>query len=152
MEDVPPHVSQPATQTPEAVTSQAASIGGFHAHQAAIATVFQQHIGPLPPPDELAAFGRIQADFPERILRMAEENGADERLRLQREQVQQYRIDMTGRILGFTFAISALATSVWLCLAGHDWAGGSIGAAAVAGTVIALVSGRAGQAGGKKPG
>lgn len=32
--------------------------------------------GPLPDPGELAGYGRVQDDFPERIMRMAEQNQA----------------------------------------------------------------------------
>ncbi|GCE82209.1 hypothetical protein [Komagataeibacter diospyri] len=136
----------PSTRTPDKVTANVGPITGHPLLGIPGATaVFQKHSGPLPPASELAAYGSVQADMPERILRMAEQNSEDERLRLQREQLQRFWLDMTGRILGFLFAVGALISGIILCLNGHDWAGGSIGAAAVGGTVMALITGKYAQ-------
>ncbi|GBQ44416.1 hypothetical protein [Komagataeibacter europaeus] len=139
-------LQNPSPQTPDKVTANVGPIAGHPLLGVAGATaVFQQHSGPLPTASELAAYGAVQSDMPERILRMAEQNAADERFRLQREQTQRFWMDMTGRLLGFIFAMGALISGVILCLNGHDAAGGSIGAAAVGGTVLALITGKSVQ-------
>ena len=107
---------------------------------------FQSHTGPLPLASELAAYDKIQPDLVNRIVCMAEANGQSEREQIKAAQRSYFWLNLVGKFFGFVFALSSLAATVWLCLNGHDAVGGSIGVAAVGGTVAALISGKATRA------
>ncbi|OAG75961.1 hypothetical protein Amal_01731 [Acetobacter malorum] len=139
----------PAHQTkqPDSVRAQIGGVsvgqGGTHS----IAQVsFQSHTGPLPAASELAAYDKIKPDLVERILCMAEANAESERQQAEREQKNFFTLNITGRILGFLFALSSLAATVWLAINGHDKVAIAIGVAAVGGTVAALITGRINKA------
>lgn len=110
---------------------------------------FQSHTGPLPAASELAAYDKIKPDLVERILCMAEANAESERKQAEREQKNFFFLNITGRVLGFLFALSSLAATVWLALDGHDKVAIAIGVAAVGGTVAALITGRINKANAK---
>lgn len=77
--------------------------------------------GPLPPASELAGYKKVQADAPERIMRMAEE-----------EQKHRHEIDcrmlkagraesLLGQVLAFVIVLAFLASAVYLAMQGHEW-------------------------------
>ncbi|KFL87859.1 hypothetical protein AmDm5_1861 [Acetobacter malorum] len=94
----------------------------------------------------MAAYDKIKPDLVERILCMAEANAESERQQAEREQKNFFTLNITGRILGFLFALSSLAATVWLAINGHDKVAIAIGVAAVGGTVAALITGRINKA------
>ncbi|OUI91428.1 hypothetical protein HK17_11585 [Acetobacter indonesiensis] len=71
---------------------------------------------------------------------MAEANAKTERNQAEKEQHNYFILNITGRVLGFIFALSSLAATVWLSLNNHDTVAGAIGVAAVGGTVAALIT------------
>jgi len=103
----------------------------------------QAHTGPLPPAAEMAAYADIDPAIPMRIIAMAEANAAAERHSIDRAQTLQFRENMVGRVLAFIFAMTGLIVALLMARSGHDGAAATIGGAVVAGTVVALVTGRA---------
>ena len=65
------------------------------------------HIGPLPLPDTLTAYGNVDPTFPERIMRMAEENASIERLTTRRSQTYLLVDTIISRTVALIFAGSA---------------------------------------------
>lgn len=139
----PEHHPIPTNNQPDTLRVNLGGMAQGPTEQRAIAQfAFQSHTGPLPPASELAAYDRIQPDLVNRIVCMAEANGQSEREQIKAAQRSYFWLNLAGRIFGFAFALSALGATVWLCLKGHDAVGGSIGVAAVGGTVAALISGK----------
>ncbi|QHM91978.1 hypothetical protein [Acetobacter pasteurianus] len=68
----------------------------------------------LPNAEELAAFGKIDASFPERLLAMTEQNAETERTAKLQAQKLQWRESIISRLLGFTFSVGALLTILLL--------------------------------------
>ncbi|MGF1275542.1 DUF2335 domain-containing protein [Acetobacter pasteurianus] len=146
---MPSNLEHPADKTkqPDSVRAQ---IGGVNVGQNATHSItqlaFQSHIGPLPAASELAAYDKIKPDLVERILCMAEANAESERKQAEKEQKNFFILNITGRVLGFLFALSSLAITAWLALEGHDKVALAIGVAAVGGTVAALITGHINKA------
>lgn len=85
--------------------------------------------GPLPPPQWMEAYARIDPTFPERVFAMAEKN-ADHRRNLEQFVTRRNsrRADW-GVVCGFVIAVSGLTAAVVTTLQGHDAVGGVIGGA-----------------------
>lgn len=101
-----------------------------------VQTVSTNYIGPLPPPDMLEHYGRIQPGLVERILCMTEDEA-----RHRRDLEQRLIRDMSaekrrGQWLGCGVALAALGVSVFALWQGHEWAAAAIGTT----TVIGLAS------------
>ena len=98
--------------------------------------------GPLPPPGTLEAFGKINATFPDRIMRMAEENAATERLTAIRAQTFQLTEEVLGRILGFAFASASALGAVYLAVQGHETVASVLFGGTATVVTVALIKGR----------
>jgi uncharacterized membrane protein len=99
--------------------------------------------GPLPPPDALAGYGRIDPTFPERIVRLAEEEAQHRRrsetvaLDAEANDARAARVERRiGQVLGFVLAVLFLIAGVWLTLAGHP----TVGAVVLGTTMVSLVT------------
>lgn len=94
--------------------------------------------GPLPHPDDLGAFGTISADFPDRIVKMAE-----------REQLHRHRVDdrndrdrLLGVVCAFVLALLGLVGAFVLVLKGHSVEGSVLGGATLVMLVGTFIQGR----------
>lgn len=76
--------------------------------------------GPIPPPQMLEQYGRIQKDLPERILAMAERQ-SQHRINLERLIVRgdSYRATM-GLLFAFVIALTALVGGFYLVSIGME--------------------------------
>lgn len=68
--------------------------------------------GPLPPPEIFEGYKQIQADFPERILKMAE-----------REQISNHRHIYVGQFSAFIIGLILIIGGILLIFSGHNLAG-----------------------------
>jgi uncharacterized membrane protein len=77
--------------------------------------------GPIPPPELLAAYSRINPDLPDRIIGWVEQQ-RDHRQARERETTQgeQWRLGF-GQILGFVVAMSSLGGAVWIQAISGSW-------------------------------
>jgi uncharacterized membrane protein len=102
-------------------------------------TTFALTTGPIPPPEQLAAYDQIVPGAANRILTMAEheQNG---RLSILTAQVRQ---SARGQWMAFTLALCFLAASVWVTLAGSPIVGGVLGGTTVVGIVAMFITGQA---------
>jgi uncharacterized membrane protein len=99
----------------------------------------------LPPPDVLERYKQIAADFPERLLAMAEK---DLRLRRQMEmesQRAQFADRKLGQIFGFAIGLVAILAGSVTAVQGAEWAGLGIGGGGVIGLVSVFVLGKRGK-------
>ncbi|MCI1437055.1 MAG: DUF2335 domain-containing protein [Acetobacter indonesiensis] len=139
----PDHQKIPTNNHPDALRM---SMGGIVQPQSGTQTIaqfaIQHHTGPLPPASELAAYDKIKPDLVERILCMAEANGASEREQIRIEQRNYFWLNLVGRIFGFIFALAGLGATIWLCINGYEEAGAAIGGGVALGTVASLITGK----------
>lgn len=82
--------------------------------------------GPLPAPEDFAAYKNVVPDAPERILAMAEKQ---QQHRIETEQKivdSNIKSSLRGQVLGAIMAIICLLCCVYLGIHGHDVLAGSI--------------------------
>lgn len=91
--------------------------------------------GPLPDPEMLLRYKEVHADFPERILQMAEKS-AESRIELQHKKLDgQIKIQSRGQHYALIIGIVALLTASGLTYLGHEIAGSIIGVGGIAGLI-----------------
>jgi len=109
--------------------------------------------GPLPAPEQLAGYNAVHPGTAERIIRMAEQEGAHLREREMLETkayVRQYeteewkakanvRLHHIGQALAFVFAIVCVVAAYNLAMADHDEVAGILGGATLAAIVVAFL-------------
>ena len=86
---------------------------------------------PFPPPELLEKYKEIDPSFPERILKMVEE-----------EQKHRHKITSRGQIFALIIGIGGLFTTLILGLWGNPWVAGAIGFASLATLVGAFLESR----------
>lgn len=117
---------------------------GYSAH-----IVKQQHSGPIPAPEILAAYERLTPGLAERIVKMAEDE-AHHRRKTESEIIalQQYdqkayrRSELFGQIFALAIGLGALVGSVVAAVHGQQIAASFIGTSGVTGLVSAFIIGR----------
>lgn len=102
----------------------------------------RQWEGPLPPPDQLAKFSECVPNGADRVMRMAEDEGAHTRYVQTRSMWGSMAIVLLGQLFAITFAGSALYGAYCLAMAGHDWVAGAMCGGGLAPVVLAFISGR----------
>ncbi|QNT79283.1 DUF2335 domain-containing protein [Entomobacter blattae] len=91
--------------------------------------------GPIPPPEIMAGYGKINKSFPDRIMKMAERNRED-RIELYKKDLEKHYFANNLRVIAFTFIILvAIAAVVILVIFNHE------AAAAIIGTITSLGGG-----------
>lgn len=100
------------------------------------------HIGLVPAPQALAGYGQINPSFPDRIVKMAEENARTARKTAERAQTFALAERLVARPLGLAFALGAVSLSAYLALHGHDGVAGVIGGTTVVAVTVALIAGK----------
>ncbi|MBF0538240.1 MAG: DUF2335 domain-containing protein [Nitrospirae bacterium] len=105
--------------------------------------------GPIPPPDILKRYGELSSDFPERIIKMAEEEAIHahdmerERLRLDEKSLDSDVAERKrGQHYGLIIGLSGLASAIACIILGSAAVGGIIGGTTVGGLVTVFVIGR----------
>lgn len=82
--------------------------------------------GPLPKPEDFAAYRKAVPDAPERILQMAERQQAH-RIESERRIISaRNKESLLGLILGAFIVFSCIGAAIFLGLHGHDWLAGII--------------------------
>jgi len=106
------------------------------------------HSGPLPEPAELAAFGQISSDFPERIVRMAEQE-QQHRFEVQKQELAREelvaRINGRNSLLGLIISlvvVAAVMAAVVLCAYYHQpWPASILGGGGLCAVVATIICG-----------
>ena|ERR1700730_2348918 len=109
----------------------------------------QRFFGPIPPPEVLAGYDRVQPGFASRIIAMAETEN-NHRREMERSivrgglasQDRQFSEARVGQICAAMITIAALGLGCYTALNGHDVTGGVLGASGVGGIVTTFVLGR----------
>jgi uncharacterized membrane protein len=82
--------------------------------QASLTIQAAQFSGPLPPPALLEHYNKVHPGAADRIIRMAEEQGAHRREMEKLELKADNAIQTRGPILGFILAMTAVLGGIWL--------------------------------------
>lgn len=102
-----------------------------HEQKTNIVASVQQYSGPLPPASELAAYKKVMADAPERIIAMAEKE-QNHRHNYDVRILNAGRIEsLLGQIFAFVIVLAFLAASIYLAMNNHEW---------VAVTIIGIIA------------
>jgi uncharacterized membrane protein len=97
--------------------------------------------GPIPPPEQLAAYDQIVPGAANRMLTMAE---TEQRNRTAIVSAQIRQSDR-AQWLAFALALCFLGACVCVTLAGWPWVGGILGGSTVVGVVTIFITGQAQQ-------
>lgn len=100
------------------------------------------HSGPLPAPEDLAAYGRVMADAPDRIVGMAEREAAHRQSRdmwLVRSKAIQ---PLLGTLSGLAIGITTILSGAAVAMSGHEWTGLGVIVAGLASLVGVFVTGK----------
>lgn len=90
------------------------------------AKMSQTYRGPLPAPEDFAAYKTTLASAPERILVMAEKE-QEHRHIVEKDILQKKgRENLLGQILGFILVLTCLGIATFLGVEGHDVLAGTI--------------------------
>jgi uncharacterized membrane protein len=92
---------------------------------------------PLPPPEVLAKYAKIDPQLMDRFVKLYEEKLAHRR-KVELARVANERI---GIFCGLMVALSGVAAAVYISMIGHPWSGTVIGVADLAGLVGVFVYG-----------
>jgi uncharacterized membrane protein len=83
--------------------------------------------GPLPPPEILQQYQQIQADFPERILRLTEGEAAHRR-EITRTALRWDGIEtFLGQAFALVVCLASLLRSCFMCFLGHRYCSSFVG-------------------------
>lgn len=101
--------------------------------------------GPLPAPEDLAAYNQIIPDGADRIMKMAEQQSAH-RISLENTVINsQQKQSSRGQIFGLIIGLSGLGLATFAAIQGQPAFGGVIGGTTLVSLVGAFVYGRRGQ-------
>lgn len=102
----------------------------------------QSWVGPLPRPEDLAAFGQIDKSLPDRIMKLAEENNRANIVHRSDTLRSAAEKDHSGQWLGFWLAIATIATSGIVTGLGYEVYGSILGGSTLVSLVTVFITGR----------
>jgi len=82
----------------------------------------QTFSGPLPHPELLNKYGEIKPDFPERIVKMAENHNAADIRTKDRFSFAMSFAAISGTVFSFLLGISGVGAGIWLAQIGYSGA------------------------------
>lgn len=107
------------------------------------------HRGPLPHPDTLKGYSEIDPAFPQRILKMAEDEQSHrhemerQALQAQKDDLKRDRLEARlGQVFALVIGLAAIVGGVVAAVKGAQWSGSIIGGGGVIGLVTVFVKGR----------
>lgn len=106
-----------------------------------MAARMEAYAGPLPRPEELEKFGKIDASFPERIFRMAEQEAAHRHTLENKIVGGSLDIARRGQAFAFIVALVGIGVAVGMAYLGGAWAGAVVAGGSLATIVTAFVTG-----------
>ena len=102
--------------------------------------------GPLPAPDDLAAYNAIVPNGADRIMKMAENQSAH-RIKLEDHVIRSQQGAVTrGQFFGFIIGLVGLCLAAYVGISGQPVLGGTLGSATLVSLVWAFVTGKQEQA------
>lgn len=160
--EIDPHLTEKANQEPiEGLLERLAEKEPQFATAITRYIVSQKvHHGPMPSPEDIRAYSMVQADFPERMMVMAENaqkskaRHADKLLELKEREIKlnETQLSTMGKaqqrdafnqtlslLLAFAVVLACIGSSVFLAINGKDILAGVIGGGTVVGIVAAFL-------------
>ena len=98
-------------------------------------------LGPLPSPEVMAGYARLDPDLPGRITQMAEEEGRHRRWMEQNGLRWEYRERLMGLVIGGLVSALIIGCATYTALQGQPIAGGVIGTGGIVGIAAVFVYG-----------
>ena len=98
--------------------------------------------GPLPNPEALEHYGRIDESFPARVIAMAERQALHRQENETRRAKAASRDSLLGIVAGLLIALAGLGVCAYLAMHGHDEVAGIIGGSTLLGMVTVFVVGK----------
>lgn len=103
---------------------------------------FSQYLGPIPPPEMLQSYAAINSTFPERIIKMAEEQ-QQHRMFLEKQVIpKRESLNSRGQIFAFIIGIFGLSCGTYCIIKGQPVAGVTIGGTIIVSLVTAFLYGK----------
>jgi uncharacterized membrane protein len=100
------------------------------------------HLGPLPPPAQLAEYEAIYPGAARAIFELAEQNAAHTR-EMELRAIKLQRLDvLLARLLPFALVLAFLSVSVVMGIFANPWVGGAGLFGAMAYVLVAYLTGR----------
>lgn len=101
--------------------------------------------GPIPPADELAKYGQIIPNGPDRIVTMAEDQQKHRHKQEDRVIRGNVRSQTLGTIFGFIFGMTGMILGYLLVSNGKDASGLTALIGSMVALIVAFIRGRSGQ-------
>jgi uncharacterized membrane protein len=102
--------------------------------------IIRQYNGPIPPPADLKELQAISADFPERVMRIAEAHAKADILRKNRDSLANLIIPMMGQIITFLLGLAGIGGCILLSRAGYEAGGIAAIVASFSPMIVAALS------------
>jgi uncharacterized membrane protein len=96
--------------------------------------------GPLPHPEILRQFGSVDQSYPERIMKMAEENNKAENTMKNRYSLSTLISPIIGQIMSFLISCLGFGTAIFFAVSGVETAAIAATIGGIAPIVIAALS------------
>ncbi len=97
--------------------------------------------GPIPSPDDMDLYGRVQPDFPERIMKLAE-GEAEHRRECEKEAIRlKGREILLGQLIAAAITMAAFSVSGYALFLGHQWISAIITGSTIATLATVFVKG-----------
>lgn len=105
--------------------------------------------GPIPPPQILKGYGDVDPTFPQRILKMAEDEQSHrhdmerQTLDVQKDDLKRDRMEARlGQVFALIIGLAAIIGGAVASIMGAQWTGSIIGGGGVIGLVAVFIKGR----------
>ncbi|MDQ6957470.1 MAG: DUF2335 domain-containing protein [Mariprofundaceae bacterium] len=104
--------------------------------------VVSHHSGPLPAPNDFAAYNEVIPGAAERILRLAEIESEHRRNQEKKAMERMHRETLLGQIFALTIGLSGILASVYLAVIDQVAASLMLGGGTLVALVTAFIKGR----------
>ena len=135
-----PQLPRPRPTPPEAQLPALPSEPGELTHRQELRVLQSIAVSPIPPPEHLASYQKIQRDIPERLLQQVEKQ-AEHRQKIEtRTLTAHIRLEVMGLCFGFVVVLAVAGVGVWLIATGQAWAGIAVVFSSLAGVASVFLS------------
>jgi len=104
--------------------------------------VMSHHSGPLPAPNDFAAYNDVIPGAAERILALAEIESEHRRNQETKAMLRMHRETLVGQLFALSMGLTGIAASVYLAIHDHTVVAATIGGGTLVALVTAFIKGR----------
>lgn len=107
-----------------------------------VRAVSQQFSGPIPPPQILGDYDKVQAGFAERIVAMAEKEQTHRHVIEGKALSSEISVQMRGQVFALILSLVILCGSMFLIYSGKEIAGSALAGSSLIGLACIFITGR----------